>query len=197
MSQPKVLAFAGSARRDSLNKKLARAAAEHARHAGLDVTWVDLRDYPMPLYDGDLETESGIPDSARKLRGLLDEHQGLIVVSPEYNSFITPLMKNTLDWLSRAETDDEPSLAAFRGKVAGLVSASPGRLGGMRSLIHLRAILSNLGMHVVPTQRSVSSARHAFDEAGALVVEADRAGVRAVARSTVEVADKLAVRAPR
>lgn len=167
MSQPKVLAFAGSARRDSLNKKLARAAAEHARHAGLDVTWIDLRDYPMPLYDGDLEAESGIPDSARKLRGLLDEHQGLIVVSPEYNSFITPLMKNTLDWISRRDGDID-GLTSFRNKVALVMSASPGGFGGMRSLALIRQLLSHLGVTVLPDQMALPRAHEAFDDKGAL-----------------------------
>lgn len=167
MSQPKVLAFAGSARRESLNKKLARTASEHARNAGLDVTWIDLRDYPMPLYDGDLEAESGIPDSARRLRGLLDEHQGLIVVSPEYNSFITPLMKNTLDWISRRDGDID-GLASFRNKVALVMSASPGGFGGMRSLALIRQLLSHLGVTVLPDQLALPRAHEAFDDQGAL-----------------------------
>lgn len=167
MSQPKVLAFAGSARRESLNKKLARAAAEHAMHAGLDVTWIDLRDYPMPLYDGDLEAEQGIPANARKLRELLDNHQGLIVVSPEYNSFITPLMKNTLDWISRRDGDVD-GLASFRNKVALVMSASPGGFGGMRSLALIRQLLSHLGVTVLPDQLALPRAHEAFDEQGAL-----------------------------
>lgn len=167
MSQPKVLAFAGSARRESLNKKLARAAAEHAMHAGLDVTWIDLRDYPMPLYDGDLEAEQGIPANARKLRELIDNHQGLIVVSPEYNSFITPLMKNTLDWISRRDGDVD-GLASFRNKVALVMSASPGGFGGMRSLALIRQLLSHLGVTVLPDQLALPRAHEAFDEQGAL-----------------------------
>lgn len=167
MSNARILAFAGSARRDSLNKKLARAATERARRAGLDVTWIDLRDYPMPLYDGDLEAEQGIPENARKLRALLDEHQGLIVVSPEYNSFITPLMKNTLDWISRRDGDID-GLSSYRNKVALVMSASPGGFGGMRSLALIRQLLSHLGVTVLPDQLALPRAHEAFDDSGAL-----------------------------
>lgn len=167
MNKAKVLAFAGSARRDSLNKKLSRVAAERAKQAGLDVSWIDLRDYPLPLYDGDLEAEQGIPDNARKLRALLDQHQGLIVVSPEYNSFITPLMKNTLDWISRRDGDID-GLASFRNKVALVMSASPGGFGGMRSLALIRQLLSHLGVTVLPEQLALPKAHEAFDEKGAL-----------------------------
>ncbi len=167
MNNAKVLAFAGSARRDSLNKKLSRVAADRAKQAGLDVTWIDLRDYPMPLYDGDLEAEQGIPDNARKLRALLDQHQGLIVVSPEYNSFITPLMKNTLDWISRPDGDID-GLASFRNKVALVMSASPGGFGGMRSLALIRQLLSHLGVTVLPEQLALPKAHEAFADNGAL-----------------------------
>lgn len=167
MNNAKVLVFAGSARRESLNKKLSRVAAERAKQAGLDVSWIDLRDYPLPLYDGDLEAEHGIPDNARKLRALLDQHQGLIVVSPEYNSFITPLMKNTLDWISRRDGDID-GLASFRNKVALVMSASPGGFGGMRSLALIRQLLSHLGVTVLPEQLALPKAHEAFDDNGAL-----------------------------
>ena len=167
MNNAKVLAFAGSARRDSLNKKLSRVAADRAKQAGLDVTWIDLRDCPLPLYDGDLEAEQGIPDNARKLRALLDQHQGLIVVSPEYNSFITPLMKNTLDWISRPDGDID-GLASFRNKVALVMSASPGGFGGMRSLALIRQLLSHLGVTVLPEQLALPKAHEAFADNGAL-----------------------------
>ena len=167
MDNVKVLAFAGSARRDSLNKKLSQVAAERARQAGLEVSWIDLRDYPLPLYDGDLEAEQGIPDNARKLRALLDQHRGLIVVSPEYNSFITPLMKNTLDWISRRDGDID-GLASFRNKVALVMSASPGGFGGMRSLALIRQLLSHLGVTVLPEQLALPKAHEAFDDSGAL-----------------------------
>ncbi|PKM22708.1 MAG: FMN reductase [Gammaproteobacteria bacterium HGW-Gammaproteobacteria-14] len=167
MSAPRVLVFAGSARRASLNKALSRVAAESARKAGLEVTWVDLRDFPIPLYDGDLEAEQGIPEHARRLRQLLDEHQGLIVVSPEYNGFITPLIKNTLDWISRPDGDID-GLASFRNKIALVMSASPGAFGGIRSLALIRQLLSQLGVTVLPEQLSVPRAHQAFNENGEL-----------------------------
>lgn len=126
-----------------------------------------MRDYPLPLYDGDLEAGHGIPDNARNLRVLLDEHQRLIVVSPEYNSFITPLMKNTLDWISRRDGDID-GLASYRNKVALVMSASPGGFGGMRSLALLRQLLSHLGVTVLPEQLALQKAHEAFDEGGAL-----------------------------
>ena len=131
MSTPRVLVFAGSARRASLNTALSRVAAESARKAGLEVTWIDLRDFPIPLYDGDLEAEQGIPEHARRLRQLLDEHQGLIIVSPEYNGFITPLIKNTLDWISRPDGEVD-GLASFRNKVA-FPNRNPARTAPSRS----------------------------------------------------------------
>lgn len=167
MSTPRVLVFAGSARRASLNKALSRVAAESARKAGLEVTWIDLRDFPIPLYDGDLEAEQGIPEHARRLRQLLDEHQGLIIVSPEYNGFITPLIKNTLDWISRPDGEVD-GLASFRNKVALVMSASPGAFGGIRSLALIRQLLSQLGVTVLPEQLSVPRAHQAFNENGEL-----------------------------
>ena len=134
---PRILAFAGSARRDSFNKKLVSAAAEMARELGAEVTVVDLADYPMPIYDGDEESENGHPEASNKLYQLMKEHDGFLVACPEYNSSITPLLKNTIDWVSRTR-DAEPPLVAFTGKVVALLSASPGALGGMRGLVHVR-----------------------------------------------------------
>lgn len=159
----KILAFAGSARKDSVNKKLVALAAERARAAGAEVTLVDLADYRMPLYDGDLEAESGIPEAAQKLKALMKEHDGLLIACPEYNSSITPLLKNTIDWCSRAEGDEKP-LAAYTGKTAALLAASPGGLGGLRGLVHVRAILGNIGVTVVPSQLALSKAFSAFGE---------------------------------
>lgn len=163
----KVLVFAGSARRDSFNKQLARLAAARAQATGLAATWIDLRDYPMPLYDGDLEAEQGLPDNARRLRDLMIEHQGLIVVSPEYNSFITPLLKNTLDWISRRDGEID-GMAAYRHKVALVLSASPGAFGGMKSLALIRQLLSHLGVTVLPEQLALPKAHEAFTADGQL-----------------------------
>ena len=123
----RILAFAGSARRDSLNKKLLQVAVAGARAAGAEVTVLDLRDLPLPLYDGDLEAAEGLPANARALKQQLRAHAGLLLACPEYNSSVTPLLKNAIDWASRAEPGEAP-LACFEGKVAGLVSASPGAL---------------------------------------------------------------------
>jgi NAD(P)H-dependent FMN reductase len=171
---PKILAFAGSARRDSLNKKLAAAAADAAREAGAEITLIDLADYELPLYHGDVEAADGLPENARRLKRLFIDHDGLLVACPEYNSSITPLLKNTIDWVSRREGDDEPPLVAYRGKVVALVSASPGGLGGLRGLVHVRDIFGNLGCLVLPDQKAFSKAYAVFDENGRLKNDADR-----------------------
>lgn len=164
---PRILALAGSVRRDSFNRKLLPIVAQGARMAGAEVTILDLKDYPLPLFDQDLEAAQGLPDSAKKLKELFKQHHGLILASPEYNSSITPLMKNTIDWVSRPEPQ-EPSLAAYQGKIAALVSASPGALGGLRGLQHLRSILSNIGVLVLADQWAIAKAHEAFNEAGGL-----------------------------
>ena len=168
MKQPRILAFSGSTRAGSFNKQLIKIAADGARSAGAQVTVIDLRDFAMPLYDGDLENETGLPENAKKFKNLLREHDGLLISSPEYNSSISAVLKNAIDWASRAESDDEPALVAFRGKVAAIMSASPGGLGGLRGLVHLRSILGNIGIIVLPDQVSVSSAHEALDESGKL-----------------------------
>jgi NAD(P)H-dependent FMN reductase len=168
MSQaPKILAFAGSTRDASYNKRLVRVAADGAREAGAEVAVIDLRDFPMPLYDGDLEANQGLPENARKLKALFLEHQGLLISSPEYNGGMSAVLKNAIDWASRAE-EGEGGLAAYKDKVAGLMAASPGRLGGLRGLAHLRQILSNIGVLVLPQQHALSGAGEAFDDAGGL-----------------------------
>jgi len=161
----RILVFAGSIRADSFNKKLAAIAAARAAECGGEVTHVDLRDYPMPMYDGDLEASDGIPVKATELRNLMMEHPGWILACPEYNGSITPLLKNTIDWTSRP-TERWAMTAAYQGKVAGLISASPGALGGMRALRHVRTLLSGIGVHVVPGEFSVSAAHTAFAEDG-------------------------------
>jgi NAD(P)H-dependent FMN reductase len=163
MFTPSILAFAGSTRAESYNKKLVAIAAEAARAAGANVTVIDLRDLPMPLFDEDFETANGLPENAKKLKAMMRSSDGFLISSPEYNSSISGVLKNTIDWVSRPETDDEPPLAAFRGKVAALFSASPGSLGGMRALVHVRAILGNIGVLVLPEQVAISVAHEAFD----------------------------------
>jgi NAD(P)H-dependent FMN reductase len=167
----RILVFAGSARRESLNKKLARVAAQEAKAAGADATFIDLDDFPMPVYHGDLEAERGMPENALKLRELFISHHALIVVSPENNQSITSLLKNTIDWLSRDIGDGKGAnngLAPFRGKVAALLAASPGPYGGVRHLPHLRQSLGGLGVLVLGTQMALLHAHEAFDESGQL-----------------------------
>jgi chromate reductase, NAD(P)H dehydrogenase (quinone) len=164
---PKILAFAGSTREASFNKRLIKVAADGARNAGADVTLIDLRDYPLPLYDGDLEANHGLPENAKKLRALFLDHQGLLISSPEYNSGTSAVLKNTIDWVSRGE-DGKGDLSPYKDKVAGLISASPGRLGGLRGLVHLRQILGNIGVLVLPQQQAIGSAGQAFNDQGEL-----------------------------
>jgi NAD(P)H-dependent FMN reductase len=167
MMKPKILAFSGSARKDSFNQKLIRIAARGAQEAGSEVTLVDLRDYVMPLYDGDLETNSGIPDTVKKFKTLMKAHDGFLMACPEYNSSITPLLKNTIDWCSRQEAGETP-LVCFQGKVTSLMSASPGALGGLRGLVTVRSILGNIGSIVLPRQVAVPRAHEAFGSDGNL-----------------------------
>ncbi|WP_322697325.1 NAD(P)H-dependent oxidoreductase [Nostoc sp. DedSLP03] len=168
-SPPKILAFAGSTRIDSYNKKLVKIAAAGAKAAGAEVTYVDLRDLPLPLYDEDLEAQEGLPANARTLKDLMISHQGLLIASPEYNSSLTAVLKNAIDWASRPYQNEAPlALTAFAGKVATIMSASPGALGGLRGLVHLRSILGNIKVLVLPDQIAVSKAYEAFNADGTL-----------------------------
>jgi NAD(P)H-dependent FMN reductase len=187
---PRILAFAGSARSGSLNRKLVRIAADGARAAGAEVTLVELRDYPLPLYDGDLEAAEGLPANARQLKDLFLAHQGLLIAAPEYNSSITPLLKNTIDWVSRS-APGEPSLACFDGKVAALLSASPGSLGGLRGLLVTRLCLSNIRVLVLPDQVAVPNANDAFAEDGRLKEEKRQASVARLGATLAQTIAKL------
>lgn len=189
-ASPRILVFAGSARHGSHNKRLASLAAERIDRLGGRATFIDLRDYPLPLYDGDLEDSEGLPDNARALQGLLGEHQGLLLASPEYNGFITPLMKNTLDWMSRQD-GERSGLALFADKLAGVVSASPGGMGGLRSLALMRQLLGNLGVTVLPDSLALPRAAEAFDEAGGLADDAVRRRLDALCQRLVETLAKL------
>ena len=165
---PRVLALAGSLRRGSFNKLILAVAADGARAAGADVTRIDLRDYPLPVYDADLEAAEGLPAAARSLKGLFRAADGLLLASPEYNGAIGGPLKNVVDWVSRP-APDEPPAAGFRGKVAALCAASPGALGGIRGLASVRLILSNLGVLVLPDQVALPKAAEAFDDEGNVV----------------------------
>ena len=190
----RILAFAGSARRESLNKKLARVAAQLAREAGADVTFVDLDDYPMPVYHGDLESAQGMPENARKLRELFLAHDALLIVTPENNRSLPSLLKNTIDWLSRSIGDGKGTnsgLAPYRGKVAGLMAASPGAYGGARVIPHLRQVLSALGVTVIGAEFALVHADQAFAADGSLSDAANVKAAKAVVASLVDIAGKL------
>ncbi|MBL8515703.1 MAG: NAD(P)H-dependent oxidoreductase [Betaproteobacteria bacterium] len=144
-----ILAFAGSNRRESINRKVLNTAVQGARDAGATVTVADLRDFSMPLYDGDWHAEHGVPPALRELRKLALSANGLLIASPEYNASITPLLKNTLDWLSQ-DVDGESGHAPFAGKVGALLGASNGAFGTIRALPHVSYILANLGVFMLP-----------------------------------------------
>ncbi|MFG0242914.1 MAG: NADPH-dependent FMN reductase [Phycisphaerales bacterium JB054] len=190
MPSPRLIVFAGSTRRESWNRKLAAAAASMARDAGAEVTLLELAEYPMPIMDEDLEAAEGLPANALKLKDLFKAHDGFLVSCPEYNGSITPLLKNTIDWLSRPR-EGEAKLACFDGKVAGLFGASPGGLGGLRGLVHVRAILGGIGTHVVPAQFALGGAHEAFNPDGSMADPAKAKAVRAVVDATVRTATRL------
>lgn len=166
---PKILAFGGSLRRDSYNQKLVAQVAAGARAAGAEVAVVSLHDFPMPLFNEDLEASTGKPEAAQRLKKLFAAHDGLIIASPEYNSSLTAALKNAIDWVSRADAEGEKPLSALAGKTAVICAASPGGLGGLRGLVHLRAILGNIGITVLPDQIAIGSAYSAFAEEGSLL----------------------------
>jgi NAD(P)H-dependent FMN reductase len=190
MANAKILAFAGSLRKDSFNRKLVQIAADGARKAGAEVTFIDLKDLPMPIYDGDLEKAEGIPENAKKFKRLMLEHHGLLIASPEYNSSISAALKNVIDWASRPEPGEE-SLACFTGKVAALMAASPGALGGLRGLVTVRSILGNIKVLVIPDQVAVSKAMDAFDEHGSLKDGKQQAAVEKLGATVAELISKI------
>jgi NAD(P)H-dependent FMN reductase len=187
---PRILAFAGSTRRDSFNKKLLVHGVKGAREAGAEVTVIDLKDFPLPLFDQDLEAERGMPDHGAKLKKLCIDHDGLLIASPEYNSSITAVLKNAIDWVSRP-APSEPPLVAFRGKVATLMSASPGALGGLRALVHVRSILGNIGVIVLPNQIAVPKAHEAFQPDGSLTDPKQQAGIEELGKTLALFLTKL------
>lgn len=173
--KPRVLALAGSLRRDSFNKKLIRAGAAALRHAGAEVDLLELNDVAMPPYDGDLEDESGLPPGAVAFKRRLEQADGFMFASPEYNFSIPGTFKNAIDWASRGETD------VFSGKVAALMAASPGGAGGMRMVPHLRQVLTGLGVWLIPDQVTIAKADSAFRPDGSLASTRDAEHVQALA----------------
>jgi chromate reductase, NAD(P)H dehydrogenase (quinone) len=190
MNTIKILAFAGSARQDSFNKKLVKIAMGGAKSAGAEVTYLNFRDLPLPLYDEDLESAEGLPENVSKLKALMKAHQGFLIACPEYNSSITPLLKNAIDWASRP-TANETSLECFKDKVASLMSASPGALGGLRGLVHVRSVLGNIGVLVLPDQVAIGKANQAFDQNGNLQDESQQMAIIDLGRKLASVTARL------
>ena len=189
----KLLAFCASTRKESLNRKLFPIVVAGAREAGAEVTAIDLKQYPMPIYNGDDEAETGMPPSAVKLLDLMATHHGLLIVTPEYNGFFPPLLKNTLDWMSRPDPSGKSGLRHFEGKTAAISSASPGGFGGVRSLMATRQYLTILGLTVIPDQVTVSRANTVFTERGELADEKLQAAAKAVGAKLVRVTARLIV----
>jgi len=187
----RLLFFAGSTRERSYNKKLARLAQHIATANGIEGVFVDLKDYPMPLYNGDLEVEQGPPQKAAEFKALLSEYQGVFIASPEYNSSVTPLLKNTIDWVTRVRAKGETGLEVYKTRVFAISGASPGYYGAMRSLLNLRQILAvGIGATVIPQQLALPRANEAFEEGGSLKDKAQQTMLK-------DVVEKLAIAAKR
>lgn len=187
----KLLFLAGSARKGSINKKLAQLASHMAEDAGAEAHFIDLADYPLPLFCEDLEEAEGLPENVKKLKAMFIDSDGFFIASPEYNSGITPLLKNLIDWVSRPHTENEKPLAAYKGKIAALGAVTPGALGGIRALPNLRFILSNIGVHVIPDQVAVSNGFNAFDEDGNLSDERQAEFLKATIETFIRTASSL------
>ncbi len=183
----KILAFAGSTRRASLNGRLLRAGAACAEDLAAQVTLLDLATLDLPLYNGDDESEFGLPEGARRLKSLMQGHHALLVAVPEYNGGYTPLLKNAIDWASRREEGEAP-LAAYRGLSAALIGASPGRGGAGRALMGVRLVLSGIGVLVIPNQFGLALASKAFDADGALQDSSHQALLQGVVAALCRVA---------
>jgi NAD(P)H-dependent FMN reductase len=176
MAHSKILVFSGSTREGSLNRKLARLAAESLEKQGAPVTLLDLRDYPMPMYDGDLEATHGLPERAKAFKEVLRAHDAFVIVSPEYNGSFSALLKNSIDWASRAEPGEKPG-QVFRDKSAVLLATSPGPGGGKRGLRHLRELLQMIGVAVAPQEFTLPKGAGAFSPEGKFLNPDDTAGL--------------------
>ena len=189
MSTPKILVFAGSVRTGSMNAQLAALAAKEFALAGADTTRISLLDFPMPIYDGDLENRSGPPEAAIMLKKMMQQHQGIFIASPEYNASITQLLKNTLDWVSRVREGRDPPLAVYKDRAFAIGGASNGQYGAMRSLLAVRQMLEiGCGALVIPDQIAVSRAADAFDEMDNFKDESNSKRLKGVVQSLIQFA---------
>lgn len=186
----KIVAFAGSSRVDSYNKKLIKVSIPYLEEFGAEVIFLDLKDYPLPVFDEDTEAAQGVPPLVRELKDIFISADGFLISSPEYNGFFSGLFKNTIDWLSR-KVEGYPPLECFQHKTVGLMAASPGGLGGIRVLPHVRHLLSNLQMYVIPGQFGLGNAGSAFSDDGSLIDKKQQESVKNICKNLVEITKAL------
>lgn len=194
MRFPKILIIPGSNRGGSVNAQLAASAHKVFSTLECEVTRISLRDYPMPIYDGDLEAQKGLPEYAVKLAKLFDAHDGIMLVSPEYNASTPAVLKNALDWVSRPVKGQENAPVPYKGKTFALGSASPGKLGGIRGLSHLRDVLTNVGATVIAEQICVGNTFEAFDDMDQLTQARERDLLLATCNALVNTARLLSLK---
>jgi chromate reductase, NAD(P)H dehydrogenase (quinone) len=187
----KILVIPGSLRTGSLNAKLAATIAAELAQAGAEVTRVSLGDFPLPIYDGDLQAKSGVPKPAINLKRMMSSHHGVLIVTPEHNASIPSLLKNAIDWVSRVQDPHETRGEVFRDRAFAIASASGGRLGGARALMALRLILSACQAHVIPNQLSLSFAPEAYDDMDRLKQPADIEAQKALVRQLIEISQHM------
>ena len=174
--KPRILAFAGSLREHAYSKRVVKTAMKGAEKAGADVTFVDLRDYPMPIYNSDDHERYGFDENALKFQKLLGEHDGFLIASPEYNGSLSGALKNAIDWASRS-SDEYKQIEAFKGKCAAIMTASPGAFGGLRCLGHLRSVLTILQVNVLPSEIAVGKVHEMFDGSGEEMTDEKMRGI--------------------
>ena len=191
MSALKILVIPGSLRTGSHNARLAAAAAYQFAQAGAEVTRISLGDFPLPIYDGDLQTKSGVPKNAINLKRMIGVHHGVLFVTPEYNSSVPPLVKNTIDWVTRVQDAQETRGQVFRNRVFAIAAASESRLGGARALAALRLILSACHATVIPSQLALSFAGEAYDDMDRLKHPADIEALNALVRQLIDVSQRM------
>jgi chromate reductase len=191
MSAVKILVIPGSLRTGSLNARLAAAAAYEFAQAGAEVTRISLADFPLPIYDGDLQTKSGVPKNAINLKRMIGTHHGVLIVTPEYNSSVPPLVKNAIDWVTRVQDAHETRGQVFRERAFAIAAASESRLGGTRSLAALRLILSACRATVIPNQLALSFAGEAYDDMDRLKHPADIESLSALVRQLIDVSQRM------
>jgi NAD(P)H-dependent FMN reductase len=191
MSALRILVIPGSLRTGSLNAKLAAVAAHALAQEGAEVTRISLGDFPLPIYDGDLQAKSGVPKNAVNLKRMMAAHHGVLIVTPEYNSSVPALVKNAIDWVSRVQDAHETRGQVFRERVFAIASASGGRLGGARALAALRLILSACHAQVIPNQLALAFAEDAYDEMDHLRNSADSVALKALVRQLIDVSQRM------